>query len=96
MDKIWYNIVYLIISNLTKQMPQCSQCGRRLILVGKSETRDTFSKVITTTYRCPDKMCQAGIDKRTKARIKLQREQDSAKKARIKTKMRLNKRKILR
>ena len=86
----------LIISNPTKQIPRCSQCGKKLIFVGKSETKDTFSKVVTTIYRCPDKVCQAGIDKRTKARIKLQKEQDSAKKARIKTKMRLNKKKILR
>jgi len=86
----------LIISNPTKQVPQCNQCGRRLIFVGKTETKDTFSKVVTTIYRCPDKTCQEGIDKRTKARIKLQKEQDSAKKKRIKTKMRLNKRKILR
>lgn len=85
-----------MISNPTKQAPKCSQCGRKLIFVGKTETKDTFSKVVTTTYRCPDKTCQQGIDKRTKARIKLQKEQDSAKKARIKTKMRLNKRKILR
>ncbi len=77
-------------------MPACSQCGRRLIFVGKSETKDTFSKVVTTIYRCPDDACQGGIDKRTKARIKLQKEQDFAKKARIKSKMRLNKRKILR
>jgi len=77
-------------------VPQCNQCGRRLIFVGKTETKDTFSKVVTTIYRCPDKTCQEGIDKRTKARIKLQKEQDSAKKKRIKTKMRLNKRKILR
>ncbi len=86
----------MIISNPTKQVPKCSQCGRRLIFVGKTETKDTFSKVVTTIYRCPDKTCQEGINKRTKARIKLQKEQDSAKKARIKTKMRLNKRKILR
>lgn len=77
-------------------MPRCSQCGRKLIFVGKSERKDTFSKVVTTIYRCPDKTCQEGIDKRTKARIKLQKEQDSAKKARVKSKMRLNKRKILR
>jgi len=64
--------------------------------VGKTVTKDTFSKVVTTIYRCPDKECQKAIDKRTKARIKLQKEQDSAKKARVKTKMRLNKRKILR
>jgi hypothetical protein len=49
-----------------------------------------------TTYRCPDKECQKAIDKRTKARIKLQKEQDKAKKDRVKTKMRLNKKKILR
>jgi len=77
-------------------MPQCNQCGRKLIFVGKTETKDTFSKVTTTIYRCPDKTCQNGINKRTKARIKLQKEQDFAKKARIKTKMRLNKRKIFR
>jgi len=64
--------------------------------VGKTETKDTFSKVVVTIYRCPDKKCQEAIDKRTKARIKLQKEQDSAKKARVKTKMRLNKKKILR
>ncbi|MBI2613363.1 MAG: hypothetical protein HYW62_01160 [Candidatus Levybacteria bacterium] len=86
----------MIISNPTTKQPQCSQCGRKLIFVGKTETKDSFSKIITTIYRCPDKECQAGIDKRTKARIKLQKEQDSAKKARIKTKMRLNKKKILR
>lgn len=86
----------MIISKSTKQVPQCSQCGKRLIFVGKTETKDTFSKVVTTIYRCPDKTCQQGIDKRTKARIKLQKEQDSAKKARIKTKMRLNKKKIMR
>jgi len=64
--------------------------------VGKTVTKDTFSKVVTTIYRCPDPECQKAIDKRTKDRIKLQRKQDSAKKARVKTKMRLNKRKILR
>jgi len=64
--------------------------------VGKTTTKDTFSKIVTTIYRCPDKECQKEIDKKTKARIKLQREQDSAKKARVKSKMRLNKRKILR
>lgn len=83
----------------TKQAPLCSQCGKKLIFVGKTETKDTFSKVITTIYKCSDKECQAGIDKRTKARIKLQKEQDSAKEARAKSKkstMRLNKRKILR
>lgn len=64
--------------------------------MGKTVTKDTFSKVVTTIYRCPDKICQQGIDKRTKARIKLQKEQDSAKKDRVKAKMRLNKRKILR
>jgi hypothetical protein len=64
--------------------------------VGKTETKDTFSKVVTTIYRCPDEECQKAIDKRTKARIKLQKEQDSAKKARVKSKMRLNKKKILR
>jgi hypothetical protein len=64
--------------------------------VGKTETKDTFSKVVVTIYRCPDGKCQEAIDKRTKARIKLQKEQDSAKKARVKTKMRLNKKKILR
>ena len=80
----------------TRHTPKCSQCGRKLIFVGKTETKDTFSKVVTTIYRCPDKDCQKAIDKRTKARIKLQKEQDSAKKARIKSKMRLNKRKILR
>lgn len=85
----------LIISN-PKQIPACSQCGRRLIVVDKTETKDTFSKIVTTIYRCPDKTCQEGIDKRTKARIKLQKKQDSAKKERIKTKMRLNKRKIFR
>ncbi len=84
-----------ISSSITRQ-PQCSQCGKKLIFVGKTETKDTFSKVVTTIYRCPDKVCQEGIDKRTKARIKLQKEQDSAKKKRIKTKMRLNKKKILR
>jgi len=77
-------------------VPKCSQCGKILIFVGKTVTKDTFSKVVTTIYRCPDKECQKAIDKRTKARIKLQKEQDSAKKARVKTKMRLNKRKILR
>lgn len=77
-------------------MPQCNQCGSKLIFVGKSETKDTFSKVVTTIYKCSDKICQTSIDKKTKARIKLQKEQDSAKKARVKTKMRLNKRKILR
>lgn len=77
-------------------MPQCSQCGSKLILVGKTETKDTFSKVVTTIYKCSDESCQLGIDKRTKARIKLQKEQDSAKEKRLKTKMRLNKRKILR
>lgn len=84
------------ISNSTRQLPQCSQCSRKLILVGRTETKDTFSKVVTTIYRCPDEECQKAIDKRTKARIKLQKEQDSAKKARVKSKMRLNKRKILR
>ncbi|MDP2585549.1 MAG: hypothetical protein Q8P29_01575 [Candidatus Levybacteria bacterium] len=64
--------------------------------MGKTETKDTFSKVVTTIYRCPDLNCQKAIDKRTRARIKLQKEQDSAKKARVKSKMRLNKRKILR
>lgn len=64
--------------------------------MGRTETKDTFSKVVTTTYRCSDKRCQAEIDKRTKARIKLQKQQDFAKKARVKAKMRLNKRKILR
>ena len=77
-------------------MPRCSHCGKRLIFVGKTETKDTFSKVVTTIYRCSDKLCQEGIDKRTKARIKLQKEQDFAKKARVKAKMRLNKRKIMR
>lgn len=77
-------------------MPRCSQCERVLIFVGKTETKDTFSKVVTTIYRCPDEECQRTIDKRTRARIKLQKEQDSAKKARVKSKMRLNKRKILR
>ena len=86
----------MIISSGTNHHPQCSQCGKKLIFVGKTETKDTFSKVVTTIYRCPDKECQKGIDKRTKARIKLQKEQDSAKKARVKTKMRLNKKKILR
>jgi len=52
--------------------------------------------MIITTYKCSDKLCQTGIDKRTKARIKLQKEQDSAKIERVKTKMRLNKSKILR
>ena len=84
------------ISNPTTKQPACSQCGKRLIFVGKTETKDTFSKVVTTIYRCPDKTCQQGIDKRTKARIKLQKDQDSARKARVKTKMRLNKRKIIR
>lgn len=77
-------------------MPVCNQCGSKLIFVGKSETKDTFSKVVTTIYKCSDKNCQSDIEKRTKARIKLQKEQDSAKKARVKSKMRLNKRKILR
>lgn len=64
--------------------------------MGKTERKDTFSKVVTTIYKCSDKSCQADIDKRTKARIKLQKEQDFAKKSRIKTKMRLNKKKIMR
>jgi hypothetical protein len=84
------------MSSSKKQTPLCSQCSRKLIFVGKTETKDTFSKVVVTIYRCPDEECQKAIDKRTKARIKLQKEQDSAKKARVKTKMRLNKRKILR
>ena len=84
------------MSNSKKQMPKCSQCGKKLIFVGKSETKDTFSKVTTTIYKCSDKSCQADIDKRTRARVKLQKEQDFAKKARAKSKMRLNKRKILR
>lgn len=84
------------MSRSTKQTPLCSQCSRKLIFVGKTETKDTFSKVVMTIYRCPDEACQKAIDKRTKARIKLQKEQDSAKKARVKSKMRLNKRKILR
>jgi hypothetical protein len=84
------------MSSSKKQAPQCSQCGRKLIFVGRTETKDTFSKVVTTIYRCPDEECQEAINKRTKARIKLQKEQDSAKKARVKTKMRLNKKKILR
>lgn len=77
-------------------MPLCNQCGKKLIFVGKTETKDSFSKMVVTTYKCSDKLCQAGIDKRTKARIKLQKEQDSAKQARVKTKMRLNKTKIFR
>jgi hypothetical protein len=84
------------MSNSTKQTPLCSQCSRKLIFVGRTETKDTFSKIVTTIYRCPDEECQKGIDKRTRARIKLQKEQDSAKKARVKTKMRLNKKRILR
>ncbi|OGH18691.1 MAG: hypothetical protein A3C22_00790 [Candidatus Levybacteria bacterium RIFCSPHIGHO2_02_FULL_37_10] len=84
------------ISKQTKQLPLCSQCGKKLIFVRKIETKDTFSKMIITTYKCSDKLCQTGIDKRTKARIKLQKEQDSAKIERVKTKMRLNKSKILR
>jgi hypothetical protein len=88
--------VPLKISNSTKQAPQCNQCGRKLILVRKTETKDSFSKITMTIYRCPDKECQKAIDKRTRARIKLRKEQDSAKKARVKSKMRLNKKKILR
>jgi hypothetical protein len=94
------------MSTSKKQTPLCNQCGRKLILVGKTETKDTFSKIIIKTYRCPDEDCQRAIDKRTKARIKLQKEQEEARKVRAKTKsktmskskskMRLNKRKILR
>jgi hypothetical protein len=88
------------MSTSKKQTPKCNQCGRILIFVGKTETKDTFSKIVTTIYRCPDEECQKSIDKRTKARIKLRKEQENAKKVRakskIKSKMRLNKHKILR
>ncbi len=77
-------------------MLQCNQCGSRLIFVGKKTTKDTFSKIVTTIYKCSDKKCQQGIDKRTKDRIKLQKEQNSARETRVKSKLRLNKRKILR
>jgi hypothetical protein len=93
----------LNISTSTRDLPLCSQCGRVLILVKKQVSKDTFSKIVIKTYRCPNEECQAEIDKRTRARVKIQKEQAKAKKDREdkkkstkSTKMRLNKKKILR
>ena len=59
-----------------------------------------LSPITVTTYKCSNKDCQSEIDKRTKQRIKLQKEQQTAKDERVKvkkeTKSRMNKKKILR
>jgi DNA-directed RNA polymerase subunit RPC12/RpoP len=81
---------------LEKKSLRCGQCGSRLIFVGKTETRDTFSKIVVKTYKCSDGICQKNIDKRTKALKKLQKEKKRAIDDKKKAKMRLNKRKISR
>ncbi len=60
---------------------------------------DNYASLITTRiYKCSNKQCQDEIDKATKDRKKLQKQQEVAKQNRITAKhnLRLNKRKILR
>lgn len=45
-----------------------------------------LSPITVTFYKCSNKDCQTEIDKKTKQRIKLQKEQQSAKDERVKTK----------
>ncbi len=65
----------------------------------KTAKIENYASLITTkTYKCLNKECQGNIDKKTVGRIKLQKQQDLAKKSRAKAKkgMRLNKKKISR
>ncbi len=68
----------------------CSQCGSRLILVKKTHTKDNFSKITITSYRCSNKSCQDTIDKKTIARIKLVDQQNLARANRLKSNIKLN------
>ena len=45
-----------------------------------------LSPITVTFYKCSNKDCQTEIDKKTKLRIKIQKEQQSAKDERVKTK----------
>lgn len=85
--------VKLILINPKKSSFPCSQCGSRLILLKKTERKDSFSKITVTSYRCSNKSCQDTIDKKTTARIKLQGEQNLARANRLKANLRLNRRK---
>lgn len=65
----------------------------------KTVKLENYSSLITTkNYKCLNEECQTDIDKKTKGRIKLQKQQEEAKESRIKAKkgMRLNKKKISR
>lgn len=85
--------INLILIKPNKSTFPCSQCGSKLILIGKTETKDNFSKITITTYKCSNKTCQDGITKRTTARIKLQDEQNTARANRLKTNIKLKKKK---
>lgn len=85
--------IKLILINPNRSAFPCSQCGSKLIQIGKTETKDNFSKITITTYKCSNKSCQDTIDKRTTARIKLQDEQNVARANRLKSNIRLNRRK---
>ncbi len=75
---------------------KCNQCGSSVILV-KHKTQKleyNFSAITINTYRCSNKSCQESIDKKTEGRIKLQKEQEIAKKKRLKSIIKTNKKKL--
>lgn len=88
------------ISTKISFLPKCNQCGGKLVLVEEKTVKiENYASLVTTkTYKCLNEKCQVEIDKKTVGRIKLQKQQDEAKKSRIKAKkgMRLNKKKISR
>mgnify|MGYP001588082740 CR=1 FL=1 len=81
--------VKLILIKQKRGTLACSQCGSKLIIINKTETKDNFSKITITSYRCSNKSCQDTIDKRTTARIKLQDQQNMARANRLKSNIKL-------
>lgn len=70
-----------------------------MLVEAKTAKIENYASMITTKiYKCLNEECQGDIDKKTVGRIKLQKQQDLAKKDRAKVKkgMRLNKKKISR
>ena len=84
--------VKLILINPKKSALACNQCGSKLIIINKTETKDNFSKITITSYKCSNKSCQDTIDRKTTARIKLQDKQNLDRANRLKSNIRLNKR----
>jgi hypothetical protein len=59
-----------------------------MVEVVTDQSESSFSTQTTTTYRCTNETCQADMDKKTAARVKLQSERKVAEENRAKVKTR--------